>query len=234
MNQKRVALVTGANRGIGYEICRQLARSGLTVILTARDENAGQKSVKNLQKDDLDIHFEPLDVQDEQSIRDLHESIESKFGQLDILINNAGILIDESYSTLQIPLDVMRRTLETNLLGPLNLCQTFIPLMKKNNYGRIINISSGMGAFSEMGSGYAAYRISKAALNAMTRILASEVYGSNILINAMCPGWVRTKMGGAGATRSVEKGAETAVWLALMEDKGPSGCFFRDKKEIEW
>jgi NAD(P)-dependent dehydrogenase (short-subunit alcohol dehydrogenase family) len=234
MNQKRIALVTGANRGIGFEICRQLAKSGLTVILTARDESAGLRSVETLQNEAVDVHFEVLDVQDEQSIRNLRENIETKWGRLDILINNAAILLDESYSTLQIPLDVMRRTLETNLLGPLYLCQTFMPLMKKNNYGRIINISSGMGAFSEMGSGYPAYRVSKTALNAMTKILAAEVYGSNILINAMCPGWVRTKMGGAGATRSVEKGAETAVWLALMGDGGPNGRFFRDRREIGW
>jgi NAD(P)-dependent dehydrogenase (short-subunit alcohol dehydrogenase family) len=153
---------------------------------------------------------------------------------LDILINNAGILIDENQSALKVSMNIIKETFETNLIGPYKLIQSFIPLMKKHNYGRILNISSGMGSFAEMGAGYAGYRISKITLNAMTKILAYELVESNILINSMSPDWVRTDMGGSNASRSVEEGANTAIWLSKLPNGGPGGKFYRDRKEISW
>ncbi len=234
MNHQRIALITGANRGIGFEICKQLAQKKIEVILTARDESKGKAAFQKLVKEGLDAVFYQLNVSDSNSIKSLADYVLKEFGRLDILINNAGIFIDQGKLAQNVELDIVRKTLEINLLGPLSLCQTFIPLMKKHNYGRIVNLSSGMGAFYEMGGGNASYRISKTALNSMTVILASELSGSNILVNTMNPGWVRTEMGGKNATRSVEQGADTAIWLATLPDNGPSGKFFLDRKEIPW
>ena len=222
---KRVALVTGGNRGIGKDICRQLAMQNFIVILTARDMDKGQDAANELKE---------LDVTEIQTFANRKNQVLEKFGRLDVLINNAGILIDDSEPALLVGPQIIRDSIETNLIGPLVLCQTFIPLMQKQNYGRIINVSTGMAAFSGIGSGYAGYRLSKVALNAMTKILSNEVAGSNILINAMCPGWVRTDMGGAGAPRTVKQGADTAIYLATLPDGGPSGKFFRDRREISW
>ena len=234
MNHERIALITGANRGIGFEICKQLAQKKIKVILTARDEAKGKAAVQKLVKEGLDAVFYQLNVSDATSVKNLADRIQKELGRLDILINNAGIFIDPGKLAQNVELDIVRKTLEINLLGPLSLCQTFIPLMKKHNYGRIVNLSSGMGAFSEIGAGSAGYRISKTALNSMTAILANELTGSNILVNTLNPGWVRTDMGGKNATRSVEQGADTAIWLATLPDNGPSGKFFRDRKEIPW
>ncbi len=234
MVQDKIAVVTGANRGIGFEICKQLAQKKIKVILTARDEAKGKAAVQKLVKEGLDAVFYQLNVSDATSVKNLADRIQKELGRLDILINNAGIFIDPGKLAQNVELDIVRKTLEINLLGPLSLCQTFIPLMKKHNYGRIVNLSSGMGAFYEMGGGNASYRISKTALNSMTVILASELSGTNILVNTMNPGWVRTEMGGKNATRSVEQGADTAIWLATLPDNGPSGKFFLDRKEIPW
>ena len=135
---------------------------------------------------------------------------------------------------LDADLDVVRETLGLNLFGAWRLCEAFVPLMQRNNYGRIVNVSSGMGALNEMRGGSPAYRVSKTALNALTRILASELWGSGILVNSVCPGWVRTDMGGSGASRSVEEGADTLVWAATLADNGPTGGFFRDRRPITW
>ncbi len=229
-----VALVTGANRGIGLEIVTQLATLGMKVILTSRNADKGRLAATTLQDSGLPVMFHHLDVTSESDIVNIANFINNEFGKIDILINNAAILVDEKIRGLDVTMDVMRNVLESNLLGPLRLCQEIIPLMKKNNYGRIINISSGMGSFNEMGSGYPSYRISKTALNAMTKILSSELSGTNILINSMCPGWVKTDMGGQEAPRTVAQGADTAVWLAQFPDGGPSGQFFRDRKMIPW
>jgi len=234
LNRKKIALVTGANRGIGNEICRQLANKDIFVILTARDLKKGEAATKKIDSSGTRIVFYQLDVANVESIEQIKTFVEEKFGKLDILINNAAIYIDGSSSATSVNPDIVRQSFETNVMGPLMLCQAFIPLMRKNRFGRIVNISSGMGAFSSLGGGYAGYRISKTALNAMTKILAAEVAGKNISINSMCPGWVRTDMGGIAASRNVEKGAETAIWLALQPDGGPNGKFFRDKKEIPW
>ena len=232
----RVSLVTGANRGIGLEIARQLAQSGNRVILGARNIAQGEAAARVLSSNGAKAFPAELDVTNEAAIEKLVHKISSDDGRLDILVNNAGILIDESDLPSETNPKTVRTTLETNLLGPWRLCQALIPLMKRNNYGRIVDVSSGAGALSEMsGSLYApAYSISKTALNALTIMFASELRGSNILVNAVCPGWVRTDMGGTSAPRSVEEGADTAVWLATLPDNGPAGGFFRDRTRIEW
>lgn len=231
---RRIALVTGANRGIGFEICRQIAGRGIRVLLTARDERRGREAAARLTRDGLDVQFRQLDVTDEDSVRRLAAFVEAEFGSVDILVNNAGVYPDEGVPGLTIDLETVRRTMEVNAYGPLRLCQALVPLMRRRRYGRIVNVSSGLGSLTEMGGGTLAYRVSKVSLNAITRILADEVRGSGILINAMCPGWVRTEMGGRHAPRSVEEGADTAIFLATLPDTGPTGGFFRDRKPIPW
>jgi NAD(P)-dependent dehydrogenase (short-subunit alcohol dehydrogenase family) len=233
-SERRIAAITGANRGIGLEICRQLARKGAHVILTSRDEAKGRAACEGLAAEGLDISYHPLDVTDPTSVQRLADFVRREHGGLDILVNNAGIGIDDQASLLDADLGVIRSTLDTNLYGPLLLCQALVPHMKQRGYGRVVNLSSGMGQLSEMGSGSPAYRISKTALNALTRILAAELRGTNVLVNAMCPGWVRTDMGGPSAPRSVEQGADTAVWLATLPDTGPQGGYFRDREAIPW
>ena len=236
MSATKIALVTGGNRGIGLEICRQLANlPDLQVILTARSLEKAQTAVNYLSLPT--IIPQVLDVSKPDAGAELALWLEQNFGGVDILVNNAGIFLDyqrQQTSVLALKAETLQETLATNLFGPLNLCQTFIPFMQKRGYGRIVNLSSGMGQLSNMGGGAAAYRISKTALNALTRILAAELQNSPILINALCPGWVKTDMGGAQAPRSVEQGAETAVWLATLPNDGPRGLFFRDRQPIDW
>src|SRR5687767_7249444 len=231
----RLALVTGGNRGIGFEICRCLAAEGLAVVLTARDASKGKAAAKELQDAGLEAEFHRLDVTSCRSIRACVAAVAEKRGRIDVLVNNAGIMIDPRGSRfLDSKLDTYRDTLETNLYGPLQLAQAVVPLMKAHRYGRIVNLSSGLGQLSEMGAGTPAYRVSKTALNALTRIVAAEFHGSNILVNAACPGWVRTGMGGDSAPRSPAEGADTAVWLATLPEDGPNGGYFRDRKPIPW
>jgi NAD(P)-dependent dehydrogenase (short-subunit alcohol dehydrogenase family) len=231
----RVALVTGGNRGIGYEICRQLAAQGLAVVLGARDTGKGKAAARALQDAGLQVEFHRLDVTSCRSIRACVAAVGERRRRIDVLVNNAGIMIDPRGSHfLDSKLDSYRDTLETNLFGPLQLAQAVIPLMKANRYGRIVNLSSGLGQLSEMGAGTPAYRISKASINALTRILAAEFRESNVLVNSMCPGWVRTGMGGESAPRTAEEAADTAIWLATLPDDGPTGGFFRDRKPIAW
>jgi len=233
---KRVAVVTGANRGIGLEICRQLGRrGGIRVYLTARNEAKGNAAAQTLRDEGIDVEFYPLDVTSEQSVKLFAGWLEGTCKRCDILVNNAGILADPRGSRfLDSRPATYRQTLETNVFGPLLLIQALVPLMKKNRYGRIVNISSAQGQLSDMGVGTPAYRISKAALNALTCVLAAELTGSGILVNSMCPGWVRTDMGGPGAPRTVQQGADTAIWLATLPDNGASGGFFRDRMPIPW
>lgn len=241
-NQQKVAVVTGANRGIGLEICRQLAQEkDIQVILTSRDEQKGKAACEQLKRQELPVVYHRCDVNHAASIEELTEFIEGEFGRCDILINNAGIFPDAPAagnmdwpSVFETSLEKIREAMETNVYGPVLLCQALVPLMKKNNYGRIVNLSSGMGQLTEMNGHCPAYRISKTAINALTRIVADEVKNHNILVNSMCPGWVKTDMGGPGATRAVGEGADTAVWLATLPDQGPRGKFFRDRKEIAW
>jgi len=240
MNKARsIAVVTGANRGLGLETCRQLAHRGLTVILTSRDPHKGQAAVDALRDRGLEITYHPLDVTDAGSINRLREFILNEYGRVDVLINNAGVFLDpiggsdpSASSVFRSDIDTVRFTMETNLYGPLRLCQALIPLMQGS--GRVVNVASGMGQLSEMNGGCPGYRFSKTALNALTRILADELQHTRIKVNSVCPGWVRTDMGGPDATRSVEAGAASLVWLATLDDEGPSGGFFRDREPIPW
>lgn len=231
---RRVAVVTGANRGIGLEICRQLAGRGIGVLLTARDPRKGAQAARRLQREGLDVQFHRLDVTEAPEAERLAAFLQDEFGRADILVNNAGVYLDEGVPGLEIDLDVVRETMEVNAYGPLRLCQALIPLMRRHRYGRIVNVSSGAGSLTEMRGGTLAYRVSKVSLNAITRILADEVAERGILVNAMCPGWVRTEMGGRSAPRSVEEGADTAIFLATLPDGGPTAGFFRDRKPIPW
>ncbi len=230
---RRVALVTGANRGIGKEIARQLASHGLTVFLTARDASKAEAAAEELSGAG-DVRGHRLDVTDGGSVDRLERDVEDDLGRLDVLVNNAGIALDAGQSAVAPDLDVMRETLETNLFGAWRVARAFIPLMRENRYGRIVNVSSGMGQFEDMGGGSPAYRVSKAGLNVMTKTLAAELSGSGILVNSVCPGWVRTDMGGSSARVSVEDGADTPVWLATLPDDGPTGGFFRRREAIPW
>jgi NAD(P)-dependent dehydrogenase (short-subunit alcohol dehydrogenase family) len=242
---QRVAVVTGANRGLGLETCRQLAARGLTVVLTSRDADKGERAAERLRSEGLPVRAHKLDVTQPEQVSDLARFVERELGRVDVLVNNAGVALDPSdgdpsyggtdaASVLKARLSVLRATMDTNVYGPLLLCQALVPPMRSNGYGRIVNVSSGMGQLSEMNGRWPAYRISKVSLNALTRILADELVGTNILVNSVCPGWVRTDMGGPGATRSVQQGADTIVWLATLPDGGPSGGFFRDRKPIPW
>jgi NAD(P)-dependent dehydrogenase (short-subunit alcohol dehydrogenase family) len=228
-----IVVVTGGNRGIGFEICRQLAARGAQVVLTARSSDAGKAAVTKLAQEKLMAQFQPLNVTDPEGIDALRDYLQRTFGKLDVLINNAGIITEENAPGLTVKIASVRTTLETNTLGPLYIAQVLAPLLKKSRSGRIINMSSGMGSLSEMEGGYAAYRISKAALNAVTGILAAELRGS-VAVNSMCPGWVRTDMGGPTAPREVAQGADTAVWLALDAPHDLTGKFLRDRQEISW
>ena len=227
----RVALVSGANRGIGREIVRQLAEKGITTILGSRDEEKGRTAAEGMNGN---VVVKRLDVIDQDSVDRLLSFVEEEFGRLDILVNNAGIANDSGQRGVDADLGSVREALEANVFGAWRLCKVFVPLMQRNGYGRIVNISSGMGALNDMGGGSPAYRVSKTALNALTRILASELRGSGILVNSVCPGWVRTDMGGSDASRSVKEGADTPIWAGTLPDNGPTGGFFRDRRPVSW
>jgi NAD(P)-dependent dehydrogenase (short-subunit alcohol dehydrogenase family) len=223
MSEQRVALVSGANRGIGREIARRLSEQhGFLVLAGARDPA----------EVDLDGAVVPvrLDIADPASVEAARRRVATDPGRLDVLVNNAGVG-GPGASAADVDQGEAHRVLETNLFGAWRLAQATLPLLRASHDARIVNISSGMGQLAEMGGGYAAYRISKAALNALTRALSADEPG--IRVNSICPGWVRTDMGGAGATRSVEKGADTAVWLATA-DSVPTGSFLRDRRPIPW
>lgn len=240
--ERRVALVTGANRGIGFEIAGQLALKGLTVIIGARDEQEGVGAQKQLVDKGLDVHFNQLDVADTISIMAAISRIEDTFRRLDILVNNAGIMIDAETGILELPMTLLQNTLDTNAFGPLLLSQGCVPIMKKHQYGRIVNISSTLGALTDIVNPESdhielrspAYRLSKTVLNGITALLAKELRDTNILVNAVCPGWVRTDLGGPQAPVSTEQAAETPVWLATLPDNGPTGGFFRERQPIPW
>jgi len=228
-DSRRVALVTGGNRGIGLEVCRQLAATGLRVILTARDPGRAEAAARDLRKDGLDVAPETLDVTDEASIRSLSQRVE-----VDVLVNNAAIIVREGATMIGTAIDDLRTTFETNVFGAVAVALAFVPGMVARRYGRVVNVSSGAGQLSTMTTYAPAYSMSKAALNAFTRLLAEETRRNGVLVNSVDPGWVRTRMGGSSAPRSVEQGADTIVWLATLPAKGPTGGFFRDKRQIDW
>ena len=222
----RVALVTGSNRGIGREIARRLAHDhGFHVLAGAR--NPGEVVA--------DEHLVPLrlDVRDAESVGAALAGIEANPGTLDVLVNNAGVY-GAPTGVADYDLDEAHDVIETNLFGPWRMIQASLPLLRQSPAPRIVNLSSGGGQLAEMGGGRTAYRLSKAGLNALTRTLAADEAGSGLLVNSVCPGWVRTDMGGRAASQSVEEGADTAIWLATMPDGGPTGGFFRDREPIPW
>lgn len=235
MSAKKIAIVTGGNRGLGLEIARQLMKADLFVVVGARDAAKCEATMAALKPTGANAVAYPLDVNDTHSVRRFVEEVDRQHGAPGVLVNNAGIYPEAIDATVvDSPTSIWRETFETNLFGAVRMCREVVPLMRKLRYGRIVNMSSGLGQLQKMAEGSPAYRVSKAALNALTRTLAAEVAGSGILVNSTSPGWVRTDMGGENAPRSVEEGADTAVWLSLLPSNGPTGQFFRDRKPIPW
>jgi NAD(P)-dependent dehydrogenase (short-subunit alcohol dehydrogenase family) len=225
-----VALVTGANRGIGREVARQLAAAGYTVILTARDEAKARAAAEELEREDgLNVVARQLDVSDSDSIAVAARQVHEDPGRLDVLVNNAGVGSDFGVAGAEPDFPAIQTALDTNFFGAYRLTIALLDLLRASDHPRIVNVSSGMGGVAEMGGWSPGYRVSKAALNAMTRILATELAGEGFLVNSACPGFVNTDMGGQfGAKKSVQDGAAGIVWLATLPDDGPSGGFFRD------
>jgi NAD(P)-dependent dehydrogenase (short-subunit alcohol dehydrogenase family) len=228
-----LALVTGANRGIGREIVRQLSGKGITTILAARDKAKADAAAREL-GGGAQVLPRELDVTDASSVQRLADAVAAEFGKLDILVNNAGVLLDEKASAVSVDLAAVRKTLETNLLGAWRAAQAFVPLLKKSGHGRVVNMSSQLGQLQSMRDAYPSYRVSKAALNAVTLMLADALKHDGVLVNSCCPGWIKTDMGGANAPGTVEEGADTPVWLATLPDDGPSGGFYQGRKRIPW
>lgn len=228
-----VAVVTGANRGIGKEVARQLAGRGFTVVLGSRDLAAGQVAAKELATSGLRVSAFELDVTSQHDARALAAAVEREYGCLDVLVNNAAICYDTWQQASGADLDTVTGAFATNVLGPWRLCMALLPLLRRSAHPRIVNVSSEAGSLAGMGGGTPAYRVSKVALNALTRMLAAELRGDNILVNAVCPGWVATDMGGPGG-RPVTDGAASVIWAVLLGDDGPTGGFFRDGHPLPW
>ena len=236
MNSGKVALVTGGNRGLGLATCQALATSGIQVMMGCRDIEAGRRVAADINSEFIEVV--QLDVTSAQDIENLVQHINTQYGRLDVLVNNAGVLLDaelgQPASICDASPEIIRQTLEINTVAPVAIINAMLPLMNVVDDARIVNISSGMGQMSGMGSQYAGYRISKAALNAMTLIYSLELDPQKYKINAVSPGWVRTDMGTGGADLSVEEGVDTAVWLATSDEAQHSGGFFRQRKLIDW
>lgn len=228
MTDQSIALVTGANRGIGLEVSRQLARLGYTVIAGSRDLAKGRQALGN----SPGVTVRQLDVTDLEDIRALRVWVEQTHGRLDVLVNNAAINYDTWHKASDADLAEVHQTLEANLFGAWRLVQAFLPLLITSPHGRIVNVSSESGSIAGMGAGTPGYSVSKAALNALTRNLAAELRHTKILVNAVCPGWTDTDMGGGG--RPVSEGAASVIWAVTLADDGPSGGFFRDGKPLPW
>ncbi|MFZ0186350.1 MAG: SDR family oxidoreductase [Streptosporangiaceae bacterium] len=223
-----ISLVTGANRGIGREACRQLAELGHTVILAARDPGAAAEVAQAVRAEPM-----RLDVTDRASVADAAQWTRQRYGKLDVLVNNAAITYDTWQRAVTADLAVVREAAETNLYGPWLMVQEFLPLLRNSDHPRIVNVSSEAASLAGMGGGTPAYTASKVALNALTRMLADELRRDRILVNAVCPGWVATDMGGPGG-RPVAEGAASVVWAATLPDSGPTGGFFRDGRPLPW
>lgn len=239
MTGKRIAVVTGGNRGIGFEICRQLADSGWHVVLCARDRKAGASAVERLQDEGLSLEPRRVDVARGEHTRALGQYLFDSYGRVDLLVNNAGIMIEtssehgkRSADILEVSPQTLMEICNVNTLGAVRLSQALAPLMGEG--ARIVNVSSGMGALNDMDGGWAGYRMSKAALNALTRILHDRLKDRGILVNSVCPGWVSTDLGGPKAPVSPEEAAEGIVWLATSDEVKTGGGFYRNRKPIPW
>ena len=223
-----ISLVTGGNRGIGLEVCRQLAERGHTVLLTARSAGAAAAAARAINAEPLQ-----LDVTDPASIDAAARQVAGRYGRLDVLVNNAAITYDTWQRAVDADLAVVREAAETNLYGPWLMVQRFLPLLRASEHPRIVNVSSEAASLASLGGGTPAYTASKVALNALTRMLAAELRRDHVLVNAVCPGWVATDMGGPGG-RPVAAGAASVVWAATLPDSGPTGGFFRDGRPLPW
>lgn len=238
---ERIAVVSGGNRGIGFETARQLARAGIKPVVTSRDGLLGKAAADKLQSEGLDVAYHPLDVTRPESIRRLTEFLGNSFDRVDILINNAGIFPEHTGEDgapapgiLEVAEAALQEHLSVNAFGPLRLAQALVPIMRRHGYGRVVNLTSGYAQFSRMGRGFPAYRFSKAGLNAITRLLAAETDGENILINAVDPGWVRTRMGGRNAHTTPAEAAARVVEAACLPDGSPSGALYRHGEPVAW
>ncbi|MBD2457929.1 SDR family oxidoreductase [Nostoc sp. FACHB-87] len=237
--QTKIAVVTGSNRGLGYAISRKLAQIGIHVVLTSRNQTDGLAAKQQLSSEGLDINYHVLDVNSGSSVAEFTQWLQQTYGKLDILVNNAGInptATPEESSLLTVRLETMQATFNTNVLAVLRISQALIPLMKLNNYGRIVNVSTEMASLYTMGSDYyplaPSYRLSKVGINGLTILLARELQNENILVNAYSPGWMKTDMGGENAPFTAEEGAETAVYLATLPDGGAQGQFFAEMRKF--
>ncbi|MEM7676666.1 MAG: SDR family NAD(P)-dependent oxidoreductase [Myxococcota bacterium] len=232
---QRVAVVTGAGRGLGLATARALAERGYDVCLTARSLARAESAAAQLREDGVRLSAAALNVADAASVAAFFNDVidETRGGRIDVLVNNAGTVFEASGPALGVSAETLMRSFENNVVGAFRMLREALPLMNKGGYGRVVNVSSGMGSLTDMGGGHPAYRMAKAAMNAMTRIFAHEAQ-ADVLVNAVCPGWVRTDMGGPNATRSIPEGTAGIVWAATLPQSGPSGGFFRDGEPIPW
>lgn len=241
MIDKKLAIVTGASRGLGRAVARDLADAGFCVLMVGRDRASIEAAAGELAASGRDVLPHVADVVDASAVAALAARVRREFGRVNVLVNNAGVFLEpndfvspKGASVAEVDPELVASAFATNALAPMRLIQAFLPLMQARGQGRIVNVSSGMAQLSHMGGLWPAYRMSKTALNALTRLTAAEVAGSGIKVNSVCPGWCRTDMGGSGAGRSADEGAASIVWAALLPDDGPSGGFFRDGQPIDW
>jgi NAD(P)-dependent dehydrogenase (short-subunit alcohol dehydrogenase family) len=225
-----VAVVTGGNRGLGLEVCRQLAAAGHRVVLGSRDQAKGEQAAAGVGSRVVAVQ---LDVSDQGSVDRAAERIRDEFGRCDVLVNNAAIDYDTDTRAISADLDRVHRAMETNLFGAWRTALALLPMIRRSPRGRIVNVSSESGSLAGMGGGTPAYHVSKAALNALTRTLAAELRRDRVLVNAICPGWTATDMGGRGG-RPVADGAASVLWAVQLNDDGPTGGFFRDGRPLPW
>ena len=229
--KRKIALITGGNRGIGYAIAQGLLAKGYRVIITARSLEKAQQAGSKLQGDVLSVE---LDISSDSSIEAALTTVSQNIDSLDVLVNNAGIYPDSNVNILTVEREVLSSGLNTNTFGTIKMVQTFLPLLEKSEDARVINVSSGMGALNGLTTSAPSYCLSKLALNGATLMLAQSLNSKGIAVNSMCPGWVQTDMGGTSAPRTPEQGADTAIWLATEASRDETGGFWRDRTEISY